>query len=241
MKKLMILVLVLGLCSSVFAGLSDPRTWEEDMTNDPLTNVPGDWQIRGGGTTHPGYTMGGGLMNFSAGWALIDTADHSFLDTTTVDMDWPQSAANPTSGEAYNGSGWWINIVNDGSTGGLSAVYCFLGRDIMGDQRIHINNGDYSVDTFIPMAEGAVSGSVTMTDTGGGTGGTLSYSFTDTAGTTTGGYALVRQPGSTGDAWFTILDQSGINSIDYVKCTNVPEPITIALLGLGGLFLRKRK
>ena len=39
----------------------------------------------------------------------------------------------------------------------------------------------------------------------------------------------------------TLYNEGWTASIDVLKIVQVPEPITIALLGLGGLFLRRRK
>lgn len=233
--RVLVLVLVLVLCSSAFAGMSDPRTWGEDMSSDPLGTS--DWQTRSGYPSD--YDIADGLMSFNSDWQLIDTAAHYFLGTTIVDMDW---AAAPV-GTDNPGVGWWLNIANDGSTGGMSTIYCILGRDSSGNQKIDISNGDHSVITTLAMAEGVVAGSVTMSDYGGGLGGSLSYSFTDSAGTTAGSYPLIRQTGMTGDPYFTLVAfDTGRGSIDNVTVTNsLPEPMTIALLGLGGLLLRRRK
>ena len=44
-----------------------------------------------------------------------------------------------------------------------------------------------------------------------------------------------------GDVIITLYDYSGWYVIDTAVVHQVPEPMTIALLGLGGLFLRRRK
>ena len=45
----------------------------------------------------------------------------------------------------------------------------------------------------------------------------------------------------TGDVTIELHDNTGANLIDSAVVHQVPEPMTIALLGLGGLFLRRRK
>ena len=57
----------------------------------------------------------------------------------------------------------------------------------------------------------------------------VQFTGTLTVGGTTGAYSL------------NLYDSTFINVIDTLPITIVPEPITIALLGLGGLFLRRRK
>ncbi len=47
---------------------------------------------------------------------------------------------------------------------------------------------------------------------------------------------------SAGDVVSTVaVKDSGLNSLGTMDITYVPEPMTVALLGLGGLFLRRRK
>ena len=44
-----------------------------------------------------------------------------------------------------------------------------------------------------------------------------------------------------GDVIVDLYDSTGMTIIDSILIHQIPEPITIALLGLGGLFLRRRK
>ena len=44
-----------------------------------------------------------------------------------------------------------------------------------------------------------------------------------------------------GDVYINLYDATGMIVIDTILVHQIPEPITIALLGLGGLFLRRRK
>ena len=44
-----------------------------------------------------------------------------------------------------------------------------------------------------------------------------------------------------GDVTLTLLDAASLSPLSRVVIHQIPEPITFALLGLGGLFLRRRK
>jgi hypothetical protein len=44
-----------------------------------------------------------------------------------------------------------------------------------------------------------------------------------------------------GDVVFDLRDSTGNTTVDTLTVHQIPEPMTIALLGLGGLFLRRRK
>ena len=44
-----------------------------------------------------------------------------------------------------------------------------------------------------------------------------------------------------GDVILTLIDAADVSVLDVVRIHQVPEPMTLSLLGLGGLFLRRRK
>jgi hypothetical protein len=51
-------------------------------------------------------------------------------------------------------------------------------------------------------------------------------------------FMCTQQPG---DVTITLLDNDLVTVLDTLTISQVPEPITFGLLGLGGLFLRRRK
>jgi outer membrane lipoprotein-sorting protein len=53
--------------------------------------------------------------------------------------------------------------------------------------------------------------------------------------------SVITESGSVGDTFNVELIDYGVATLDTITFTIVPEPMTIALLGLGGLFLRRRK
>jgi hypothetical protein len=54
-------------------------------------------------------------------------------------------------------------------------------------------------------------------------------------------YSTITESGNVGDTFLVDLIEYGVGSLDTITLTIIPEPMTIALLGLGGLFLRRRK
>ena len=54
-------------------------------------------------------------------------------------------------------------------------------------------------------------------------------------------FSLTIMPSATGTLTITNYDTDYVTPIDSATITIIPEPMTIALLGLGGLFLRRRK
>jgi hypothetical protein len=53
--------------------------------------------------------------------------------------------------------------------------------------------------------------------------------------------SVITESGAVDDTFNVDLIDYGVGTLDTITFTIVPEPMTVALLGLGGLFLRRRK
>ena len=112
--------LVLGIVGHVSAAgecVADPnpcfapRSWIADFDEDPLVDEPDQWQQRGGTNPLPSYENGLAILDGTdRAWMGIDSMDHYFVGTTTVDI---AMHANP-GGPGDLGAGWWINMDNEG-------------------------------------------------------------------------------------------------------------------------------
>jgi hypothetical protein len=267
MKNLVVLVLVLALTGTVWAfNQAEDRTWEEDMTVAPWIANPGDW-TQPSRTMNP--SVSGGFMTWTTdteagSWALIDDApyvgtggtahNHNYLaNQVDVDIDWGAAPAN-----AGVGVGVWLNVFaneNDTTSDWAAPWNAMLGRDIDGAPVVFFEQSSYNSNNaglaYVNVAEGPVTMHATLLDTGNAgmtpegyvITGTATYTITDSASNVyTGSVELYRYvPQTSQIAAVTLVAYGGYGSIDYVKVASTPEPITMALLGLGGLFLRRRK
>jgi len=238
-RRSLVFVLVAGLAlsSTVWAGNADPRTWEEDMSIAPWIAHPADWNPVSR-TVLP--TVAGGAMTWTTGndWYLVDDAtNHYFNGTTKMEVVWKAAPA----GAGNVGVGPWLNLFQNGLTGNAATLNALLGRNSNGAQIVNFERQGISV----VVAEGPVSLLVTITDPGIGYNGVADYIITDSAGVKTGTLTCVKDitPLSQPAGLTLVAFASSVGSLDYVKVENlvIPEPVTVALLGLGGLFLRKRK
>ena len=246
MKKFLVLALVLALTSSAFAlGLPEVSyTWDEQMTVDPDTSATGDWVEGRGGSNLP--DVSGGVMTFDSTthpFALADDRnDNALFGTIDIEIGFGAAPQN-----ANGGVGLWFNADRNAtnSTGNAFgfAFNVLLGRDDYGDQVIRFEQ--QGVDVLVP--EGAVVFDGQFVDGGLDQPGLLSYTIAHSGGTTVGSLVVPRAmphdpmatAGLTILSWYMGVDNG---TIDYLTVVNtVPEPITFALLSLGGLFLRRRK
>jgi hypothetical protein len=230
MKKFLVLVLVLALASAAFAG-----SWNEQMTVDPDYSATGPWVTGRGGAPLP---VSGGTMTFNGFNVFDDRYNDPMNYNTDFEIQWARTPTIVTTG-----CGLWFNFCQDGLNGNGMAANVLLGRDSYGDARIIFEQQGLQSPV---LAEGPVNivGSF-VEDTSGGP-GTLSYTITDSAGTHSGSISVARSiPPLTQPAGITVLGwYSGAvdGEIDYFTVDNyIPEPMTFALLSLGGLFLRRRK
>ena len=181
MKKILILMLVLGLTSTVNATLtlevreSDGVTEAPlDMADEYVLTLNSDYVLVVSSDSADDGTLGGvyGPGYVAADWAKLGPADSTTTVLDTGDLSYINWYA------PYQG-------------------YEFQAKDSSYGPGVHV--GDWFGIDLTASAEGTFSF------------GLLDYRVSSTA------------------------------AVDTVSGTIVPEPITIALLGLGGLFLRRRK
>jgi len=148
-----------------------------------------------------------------------------------------------------------------------SAANAVLVLSFNGDTEVEVAqvapSDDFTIDVYAPTAGPdefwvGISGDASYSGYG-----TLLPAATDSLALSDGGYgygwiaALLPVPDVTGDVgtWWELTlhcegpgdcvvdlyDASGYVIIDTLTIQQIPEPITVALLGLGGLLLRRRK
>ena len=232
MKKFLVVALVLALTSAAFAATS----WDEQMTVDPDYSAAGPWLTGRGGAP---LAVSGGTMSFDGFNLIDDRYNHPLNDDTNFEIQWARTPSIVTTG-----SGLWFNFCQDGVNGNSGSLNALLGRDSFGDARVIFEQQGLQSPI---LAEGPVNivGSFVENTTSATELGVMAYVITDSVGTHTGSISVARNitPNSQ-PAGITVLGwYSGAvdGEIDYFTVDNIPEPITFALLSLGGLFLRRRK
>lgn len=195
MKKLLVLLLVLGLASSASAVLD--LGIDGQAAGSTHTMAPSD-------SITLSVDMGVGLVGGEFSILLSNNQGAMDYSSMTVNSDYMNEVVIPAVGTYYVATSWdfaWGEVAGTSSTAGAIAL---------GGGNISAFNGQLStlVDGIVFHCEEATDVTITLVSRG-----------------------LVTTSGSI-DAGTTL---------DSILVHQVPEPATLALLGLGGLLLRKRK
>ncbi len=208
-------------------GPADFRVWEEDFEDnlDPVQQNPNDWS-----SIHV-TTIAGGMAEWDGAtpWKLVDSAPHFFNGVTTVDMDFAVHPGLIGPETSDRGVGWFANVGSDAATSdtsGYIGVNAFLARDATG-QFVQFNENTNPGQNVVPVAEGPVSVSTTITILGGNAGALVEYSIVDSSGGSpiTGSYTQANLTGQHGitTPFFTYTNFAlGQGAIDYLKVANTP-------------------
>ena len=232
MKKLMILLIVLGLAGSAWALT---ETFDTDLGNwaDLASqNTDGDnnfiWQnsINAGGSAGE---AGGAFGRHT--WSYIgDDLGVTLTSSDTIEM----------SGKLYldegdGGGPIWLGFFNTSSFQ-LGLQITEPDSSGIGDPfRVYLSNGDIEEGTMYEVAQDTA---VTFD---------LTYNGSGTLSGTLAGQAVSRSisPGSiTAMGMGTMKDSTSADQYNYMYVDDVtytPEPATIALLGMGSLVLLRRR
>jgi len=219
---------VTALTPPPVGGPADFRVWEENFDDnlDPVVQNPNDWS-----SIHM-TTVTGGMAEWDGAtvWKTVDSAPHFFNGVTTVDMDFAAHPGLIGPETSDPGVGWFANVGSDAATSntvGYIGVNAFLARDATG-QFVQFNENTGAGLNIVPVAEGPVSVSTTITVLPGSGGALVEYSIVDSSGGSpiTGSYTEPNVPsGGHGITvpFFTFTNfVFGQGAIDYLKVANTP-------------------
>ena len=133
-----------------------------------------------------------------------------------------------------------VGIIRDDVSGGLAATGSFnalFTTTDVGYNGVTLGLGDDAGDI------GYISGIVNLPNYATGT--LYTYTYTVSASATNGTVITFSLPDASGDPYY-FPSEAGLSTAEVVgisgtSVTVIPEPMTIALLGLGGLFLRRKE
>ena len=215
MKKLIILVLVLGL-----VGVASAGTLVVPATDDAQVDE-----------ANPDHAYGLGGYMYISGLSGYDRDGYFMFDTSAIPAGQTITSASLTTKIHVN------------STTGDTADFYSVANDSWDESTITYNNA--------PAAGSTALFSIYVNGTGveGGVAGSPQVDSTDVTSYVASSYAgsdsliSFAATGGIGGLFIRSKEDSLGRDIPSVELTvnYVPEPMTIALLGLGGLFLRKRK
>jgi hypothetical protein len=217
MKKLLVLMLVLGLSSAVNAALLDPQLWVAGpYSNSGYVPVQADYRDATDVTLVPCEYLWVGVYNWKQGTVADSRKDNFMLGTVepTPDTSWTGSYKMYAGVAGNNG--------NDGLHPGLGEP---LVDSCPVNEYYGVNDfgGGLVLDTWYLQLTEALPNAGTFNDIG-----------------------VLDAKQLHCDQAFSI-DVVGIYNpttlarLDKVTIHQVPEPATLVLLGLGGFFLHRRK
>jgi hypothetical protein len=228
MKKLIVLFVLVA-----FAGFACA-----ELLSTPTANADFEAGMSGWDSWGSGSGSGSSGYKWASHWAYIDTTggangSQNFLVATTA------------SQAGY--SEWW-GYGYDVTWRGSSAEMMDFGANN--------GTGQVTIGAWMKAVSGTPSAAMTFEwvdwsggDGGGGGGGTIPRAELSFAVTTDWAYysATLAVPSNVNGGAYGMRPVWGVNNpgtaigIDDVSAVWIPEPMSIALLGLGGLFLRRRK